>query len=69
VLIWINNKLKLAVGTKEGMHLSTLATEMASYAFPGLDEYQEPESPYNNSVELQRKDEPAVNARHFLRQL
>ena len=45
------NKSKLAE-TKEGMHLSTLATEMASGAFPGLEEYQEPESPYNNGVEL-----------------
>jgi len=59
---------KLAVETEGRAHLSTLATEMASTAFPGLDEYQEPEVPYNNSVELQKKDEPVIYIHHFLRQ-
>jgi hypothetical protein len=48
------NKSKLAE-TKEEMHLSTLATEMASGAFPGLEEYQEPELPYSDGVELLEK--------------
>jgi len=64
------NKSKLEE-TKEGMHLSTLATEMASGAFPGLEVYQEPDSPYNDGVELleKKRDEPAVYVRHFLQQL
>jgi len=46
---------KLAVETDGRTHLSTLATEITSNPFPGLAVYQEPESPYNNSVELKKK--------------
>ena len=59
------NKSKLAE-TREGMHLSTLATEMASGALPGLEEYQEPEVPYNDGVEHLEKKKMNQQSTHVI---